>query len=120
MYCVSVLDLDASERIVVFEHPTRVDQALAVGRNVCELGRRQLGLEVCDCGGGGEGEDMLLVVGCLDVEGDLRLFRRRSGGVVGHGVRAVWCGVLYTAIGVFLSGCRGIICRAGGLEFAGW
>jgi hypothetical protein len=88
MYCVSVLDLDTSECVWVLEHPARVDQSLSLGGDVYVFGCGQLRLDVGNRGGGGEREDVLLVVCSLDVECDLRLFGRRGGGggvVFGHG-----------------------------------
>jgi hypothetical protein len=84
MYCVSVLDLDARECVCVLQHPAGVYQSLSLGGDVYVFGCRQLRLDVGNRGGGGEGEDMLLVVCSLDVECDLRLFGRRGGSVFGH------------------------------------
>ena len=84
MYSVSVFNLDAGQCIWVLEHTARVYQALAVDGDVCIFWRGELGLEVGDCGGAGQGEDMLLVVCSLDVEGDLRVLGG-GGGVLSHG-----------------------------------
>lgn len=86
MDSVAVLDLCASECVVVLEHAARVDQTLALRRQVGVLGRRELRLEVGDGGDGRQGEDVLLVVGCLDVEGDLGILVL-GGRVVGHVVQ---------------------------------
>lgn len=82
---VPVLDLNCSEGVVVLQHAARVYQPLALGGDVCIVVGRELGLDIGDGGGGGEGQDMLLVVCGLDVEGDLWLVDG-WGGVVGHGV----------------------------------
>ena len=83
---VTVLNLRAGECVVVLEHAARVDQTLALRRQVGVLGRRELRLEVGDGGGGGQGQDVLLVVGGLHVKGDLRILVL-SGCVVGHVVQ---------------------------------
>lgn len=84
MYGVSVLDLDAGERIRVFQHAPGIYQALALWGYVCIFGGGELGFEISNCGGRRQRKDVLLVVGSLDVEGDLGFVRGRGGGVVGH------------------------------------
>lgn len=90
MYGVSILDLDAGERIWVLQHAPGIYQALSLWRDVCIFGGGELGFEISNCGGRRQRKDVLLIVGRLDVEGDLGFLGGRGGGVVGHDASLLW------------------------------
>lgn len=76
VYGVSVLDLVCGEVLFVLEDAAGVDKALAVGRDVLVLFGRELGLEVEDGGGFGDGDAVEAVAGGLDLEGEEDLVGR--------------------------------------------
>lgn len=68
MDCVAFSNLVAVESISILEDSSRVNQAHAVGGCVTFLGNQLLEIE--HGLSGLDGDDVFLVVGCLDVDGD--------------------------------------------------